>query len=62
MPSYGYNLMCELYDPNELLAQAARAEAAVLDFVTISYEHHSILPQPVPKMCPQHLRGPQFLA
>lgn len=21
MPSYGYSLMCELYDPNELLAQ-----------------------------------------
>ena len=25
MPSYGFSLMCELYDPNELLAQADRA-------------------------------------
>jgi hypothetical protein len=25
MPSYGYSLMCELYDPNGLLSQAARA-------------------------------------
>jgi G6PDH family F420-dependent oxidoreductase len=47
MLSYGYSLMCELHDPNELLAQASRAEAAVFDFVTISdhfhpwlYSHH----------------------
>lgn len=25
MPSYGYSLMCELYDANELLSQAVRA-------------------------------------
>jgi coenzyme F420-dependent glucose-6-phosphate dehydrogenase len=36
MPSYGFSLICELYDPNELLAQAARAEAAGFDFLTIS--------------------------
>ena len=36
MPSYGYSLMCELYDPNELLAQAERAEAAGFEFLTIS--------------------------
>ena len=40
MPSYGYSLMCELYGPNELLAQAARAEAAGFDFVTISDHFH----------------------
>ncbi len=40
MPSYGYSLMCELYDPNELLAQAARAEAAGFDFITISDHFH----------------------
>ena len=40
MPSYGYSLMCELYDPNELLAQAARAEAAGFDFLTISDHFH----------------------
>jgi G6PDH family F420-dependent oxidoreductase len=40
MPSFGYSLMCELYDPNELLAQAARAEAAGFDFVTISDHFH----------------------
>ena len=40
MPSYGYSLMCELYDPNELLAQAARAEAAGFDFVKISDHFH----------------------
>ena len=40
MPSYGYSLMCELYDPNELLAQAAHAEAAGFDFVTISDHFH----------------------
>jgi alkanesulfonate monooxygenase SsuD/methylene tetrahydromethanopterin reductase-like flavin-dependent oxidoreductase (luciferase family) len=40
MPSYGYSLMCELYDPNELLAQASRAEAAGFDFVTISDHFH----------------------
>jgi G6PDH family F420-dependent oxidoreductase len=45
--SYGYSLMCELYGPNELLEQAARAEEAGFDFVTISdhfhpwlYSHH----------------------
>jgi G6PDH family F420-dependent oxidoreductase len=40
MPSYGYSLMCELYGPNELLAQAARAEAAGFDFLTISDHFH----------------------
>jgi G6PDH family F420-dependent oxidoreductase len=40
MPSYGFSLMCELYDPNELLAQAARAEAAGFDFLTISDHFH----------------------
>ena len=40
MPSYGYSLMCELHDPTELLAQAARAEAAGFDFVTISDHFH----------------------
>jgi G6PDH family F420-dependent oxidoreductase len=40
MPSYGYSLMCELYGPKELLAQAARAEAAGFDFVTISDHFH----------------------
>jgi G6PDH family F420-dependent oxidoreductase len=40
MPSYGYSLMCELYDPNELLAQAVRAEAAGFDFLTISDHYH----------------------
>jgi alkanesulfonate monooxygenase SsuD/methylene tetrahydromethanopterin reductase-like flavin-dependent oxidoreductase (luciferase family) len=40
MPSYGYSLMCELYDPNELLAQAGRAEAAGFDFLTISDHFH----------------------
>ncbi|HEX8854686.1 MAG TPA: TIGR03557 family F420-dependent LLM class oxidoreductase, partial [Thermoleophilaceae bacterium] len=41
------SLMSELYHPNDLLAQAARAEAAGFDFVTISdhihpwlYSHH----------------------
>jgi G6PDH family F420-dependent oxidoreductase len=32
--------MCELYGPNELLAQAARAEEAGFDFVTISDHYH----------------------
>jgi G6PDH family F420-dependent oxidoreductase len=40
MPSYGYSLMCELHGPNELLAQAARAEEAGFDFVTISDHFH----------------------
>lgn len=40
MPSFGYSLMCELYGPNELLAQAARAEDAGFDFVTISDHFH----------------------
>jgi hypothetical protein len=40
MPSFGYSLMCELYGPNELLAQAARAEEAGFDFVTISDHFH----------------------
>jgi hypothetical protein len=40
MPSFGYSLMCEPYDPNELLAQAARAEAAGFDFITISDHFH----------------------
>jgi G6PDH family F420-dependent oxidoreductase len=40
VPSFGYSLMCELYGPNELLAQAARAEEAGFDFVTISDHFH----------------------
>jgi G6PDH family F420-dependent oxidoreductase len=40
MTSYGYSLMCELHGPNELLAQAARAESAGFDFVTISDHYH----------------------
>jgi alkanesulfonate monooxygenase SsuD/methylene tetrahydromethanopterin reductase-like flavin-dependent oxidoreductase (luciferase family) len=44
MPSFGYSLMCELYGPNELLAQAARAEEAGFDFVTISDHFHPWLP------------------
>jgi hypothetical protein len=36
MPSYGYRLMCEFYDPKELLAEAARAEAAGFDFITFN--------------------------
>jgi len=40
MASYGYSLMCELHDPNVLLAQAARAEEAGFDFVTISDHFH----------------------
>jgi hypothetical protein len=46
MPSYGYSLMCELYDPNELLTQAARAEAAGFDFITISDHFHPWLFSP----------------
>ena len=40
MASYGYSLMCELYGPKELLAQAARAEEVGFDFVTISDHFH----------------------
>ena len=47
MTQYGYSLMCELYHPNDLLAQAARAEEVGFDFLTISdhihpwlYSHH----------------------
>jgi G6PDH family F420-dependent oxidoreductase len=40
MASYGYSLMCELHGPNELLAQASRAEEAGFDFVTISDHFH----------------------
>jgi len=40
MASYGYSLMCELHGPNVLLAQAARAEEAGFDFVTISDHFH----------------------
>jgi len=40
MPSFGYSLMCELYGPNELLAQATHAEEAGFDFVTISDHFH----------------------
>jgi G6PDH family F420-dependent oxidoreductase len=47
MTEYGYSLMCELHHPNDLLEQAARAEEAGFDFVTISdhihpwlYSHH----------------------
>lgn len=28
MATYGYSLMCEMHGPNELLAQASRAEEA----------------------------------
>jgi G6PDH family F420-dependent oxidoreductase len=37
---YGYSLMCELYGPDDLLAQAARAEEVGFDFVTISDHFH----------------------
>jgi G6PDH family F420-dependent oxidoreductase len=37
---YGYSLMCELYHPNDLLAQAKRAEEAGFDFLTISDHIH----------------------
>jgi G6PDH family F420-dependent oxidoreductase len=40
MPSYGFSLMCELHGPNELLAQASRAEEAGFDYVTISDHFH----------------------
>jgi G6PDH family F420-dependent oxidoreductase len=40
MASYGYSLMCELHGPNELLAQASRAEEAGFDFITISDHFH----------------------
>src|SRR6185503_17514927 len=36
VPQYGYSLMCELYHPDDLLVQAARAEEAGFDFLTIS--------------------------
>jgi G6PDH family F420-dependent oxidoreductase len=37
---YGYSLMCELYHPRDLLAQAVRAEEAGFDFLTISDHFH----------------------
>lgn len=40
MTSYGYSLMCELHDPNDLLVQARRAEERGFDFVTISDHIH----------------------
>ncbi|CAA9507929.1 MAG: F420-dependent glucose-6-phosphate dehydrogenase [uncultured Solirubrobacteraceae bacterium] len=40
MTRYGYSLMCELHHPNELLAQARRAEEAGFDFLTISDHIH----------------------
>jgi G6PDH family F420-dependent oxidoreductase len=40
MAQFGYSLMCELYHPNDLLDQAARAEEAGFDFVTISDHFH----------------------
>lgn len=47
MTQYGYSLMCEMHHPNDLLAQAERAEEVGLDFLTISdhihpwlYSHH----------------------
>ena len=40
MTQYGYSLMCELYHPNDLLEQAARAEEAGFDFLTISDHIH----------------------
>jgi G6PDH family F420-dependent oxidoreductase len=40
MAQYGYSLMCELYHPNDLLDQAARAEEAGFDFLTISDHIH----------------------
>jgi G6PDH family F420-dependent oxidoreductase len=40
MTQYGYSLMCELHHPNDLLAQAARAEQAGFDFLTISDHFH----------------------
>ena len=40
MTQYGYSLMCELYHPQDLLEQAARAEEAGFDFLTISDHFH----------------------
>jgi G6PDH family F420-dependent oxidoreductase len=40
LTQFGYSLMCELHHPNELLAQAARAEEAGFDFVTVSDHIH----------------------
>jgi G6PDH family F420-dependent oxidoreductase len=40
MARYGYSLMCELHHPNDLLAQAKRAEEAGFDFLTISDHIH----------------------
>ena len=40
VPQYGYSLMCELYHPDDLLAQAVRAEEAGFDFLTISDHFH----------------------
>ena len=40
MTSYGYSLMCELHDPNDLLVQARRAEEVGFDFLTISDHIH----------------------
>jgi len=37
---YGYSLMCELHHPNDLLAQAQRAERAGFDYLTISDHFH----------------------
>jgi G6PDH family F420-dependent oxidoreductase len=40
MTKYGFSLMCELHDPNALVEQAKRAEAAGFDFLTISDHYH----------------------
>src|SRR3954452_14115439 len=40
MTRYGFSLMCELHDPRALVEQAKRAEAAGVDFVTISAHFH----------------------
>jgi G6PDH family F420-dependent oxidoreductase len=40
MTEYGYSLMCELHHPNDLIAQAVRAEEAGFDFLTISDHFH----------------------
>jgi G6PDH family F420-dependent oxidoreductase len=38
--AFGYSLMCEEHHPNELLANAQRAEQAGFDFVTVSDHFH----------------------
>ncbi|MCU1426223.1 MAG: hypothetical protein JWL83_223 [Actinomycetia bacterium] len=45
MAKYGFTLLCEVHGPNELLDQAAKAEAAGFDFLVISDHYHPWLPE-----------------